>query len=125
MKQQRTTFYDSGPAHPMFSRIPKSSGIQAGTVTQEGYNTSAIEFSRGAGGGVALTHGRAIRACEITPVISCDEMLSSCMEYCGFFSPMTVNPMDSFSLYPFLLRIAQLHLGDTQEVRIPSVFLGI
>ena len=74
MKQEKATFYDPGPAHPMFSGMPKSSGIQAGTVTQEGYNTSTIKFSRGAGGGVALAHGRAIRACEITQVISCDEI---------------------------------------------------
>ena len=39
-----------------------------------------------------------------------------------FFSPMAVNPMDSFSLSPLLPLIVQLHLGDSQEVRIFKLF---
>ncbi|PUU76910.1 hypothetical protein B9Z19DRAFT_1066276 [Tuber borchii] len=50
VKQESATFYDSRPAQLMFKR----SGIQAGTVTQEGYNTSAtsaIKASHGASRG--------------------------------------------------------------------------
>ena len=52
VKQESANFYDSRSAHLMFSRMPKSSCIQAGTVTEEGYNTSAIKCFDGTNRGV-------------------------------------------------------------------------
>ena len=38
--------------------MPKSSGIQVGTVTQEGYNTSAIRLSHGTNRDATLAHAQ-------------------------------------------------------------------
>ena len=62
VKQESATFYDSGPAHPISSRMSRAPASELATVTQEGYNTSAINFLMvPAGVSELLAHGCAIR----------------------------------------------------------------
>jgi len=75
VKQESANFYDSRPAHPIFSRMPKNSGIQFGTAMQEGYIVRYKIFSRCQQGRQNCSHTVVqLGACEIARVISCDKI---------------------------------------------------